>query len=69
LAACLDQLAGYLARCTDPGHRNSRLIRLPGRVRQLHERIEAVAPTIEAEWAEQVGAPRLEKLRTIPAIC
>jgi hypothetical protein len=26
--------------------------------------MEAVAATIEAEWAEQAGAPRLEELRT-----
>jgi len=32
--------------------------------RRLYERIEAVAATIEAEWAEQAGAPRLEELRT-----
>ena len=31
--------------------------------RRLSERIEAVAATIEAEWAVQVGAPRLEELR------
>ena len=32
--------------------------------RRLYERIEAAAATIEAGWAEQVGAPRLEELRT-----
>jgi len=32
--------------------------------RRLDERIEAMAATIEAEWAEQAGAPRLEKPRT-----
>jgi DNA-binding MarR family transcriptional regulator len=56
--------AGYLERYTDPADRNSRLIRLTGRGRQLYERIEAVAAAIEAEWAEQVGARRLEELRT-----
>ena len=32
--------------------------------RRLYKRIEAVAAIVEAEWAEQVGAPRLEELRT-----
>ena len=31
--------------------------------RRLYKRIEAVAATIEAEWAEQAGAPRREELR------
>jgi DNA-binding MarR family transcriptional regulator len=56
--------AGYLERYTDPADRNSRLIRLTDRGRELYERIEAVAATVEAEWADQVGAPRLEELRT-----
>ncbi len=55
--------AGYLERYTDPADRNARLIRLTGRGRRLYERIAAVAATIEAEWAQQVGAPRLEELR------
>ena len=55
--------AGYLERYTDPADRNSRLIRLTEPGRRLYERIEAVAATIEAEWAEQVGARRLEELR------
>jgi DNA-binding MarR family transcriptional regulator len=63
LVSHLEQ-AGYLERYTDPTDRNSRLIRLTDRGRRLYERIEAVAATIEAEWAEQVGAPRLEELRT-----
>jgi DNA-binding MarR family transcriptional regulator len=56
--------AGYLERYSDPADRNSRLIRLTERGRRLYERIEAVAATIEAEWAEQVGTQRLEELRT-----
>src|SRR6516225_5918872 len=62
LVSHLEQ-AGYLERYTDPADRNSRLIRLTDRGRRLYERIEAVAATVEAEWAEQVGAPRLEELR------
>ena len=31
---------------------------------RLYELIEAPAATIEAEWAEQAGAPRLQKLPT-----
>ena len=56
--------AGYLERYTDPADPNPRLIRLTERGRRLYERIEAVAATIEAEWAEQVGAQRLEDLRS-----
>jgi DNA-binding MarR family transcriptional regulator len=56
--------AGYLERYTDPADPNARLIRLTERGRRLYERIEAVAATIEAEWAGQVGAQRLEDLRT-----
>jgi DNA-binding MarR family transcriptional regulator len=55
--------AGYLERYTDPADHNSRLIRLTASGRRLYERIEAVAATIEAEWAEQVGSRRLEELR------
>ena len=56
--------AGYLERYTDPADPNARLIRLTERGRRLYERIEAVAATIEAEWAGQVGAQRLEDLRS-----
>ena len=55
--------AGYLERYTDPADPNARLIRLTERGRRLYERIEAVAATIEAEWAEQVGSQRMEELR------
>ena len=63
LVSHLEQ-AGYLERYSDLADRNSRLIRLTERGRRLYERIEAVAATIEAEWAEQVGTQRLEELRT-----
>jgi hypothetical protein len=49
---------------TPTADRNSRLTRLTDRGRRLHEPIEAVAATIEAERAKQVGAPRLEELPT-----
>jgi DNA-binding MarR family transcriptional regulator len=55
--------AGYLERYTDPADQSSRLIRLTDAGRRLYERVEAVAATIEAEWAEQVGSQRLEELR------
>jgi len=55
--------AGYLERYTDPADQSSRLMRLTDRGRRVYERIEAVAATIEAEWAEQVGSQRLEELR------
>jgi DNA-binding MarR family transcriptional regulator len=43
--------------------RNARLIRLTEPGWRLYERVAAVAATIEAEWAQQVGALRLEELR------
>jgi DNA-binding MarR family transcriptional regulator len=64
LVSHLEQ-AGYLERYTDPADRNARLIRLTERGRRLYERIETVAAAIEAEWAQQVGAQRLEELRAI----
>jgi DNA-binding MarR family transcriptional regulator len=63
LVSHLEQ-AGYLERYTDPADRNSRLIRLTESGRRLYQRIEAVAATVEAEWAQQVGTRRLEELRT-----
>jgi len=62
LVSHLEQ-AGYLERYTDPADRNARLIRLTERGRRLYERIETVAAAIEAEWAQQIGAQRLEELR------
>jgi DNA-binding MarR family transcriptional regulator len=62
LVSHLEQ-AGYLERYSDPADRNARLIRLTERGRRLYERIETVAAAIEAEWAQQVGAQRLEELR------
>jgi DNA-binding MarR family transcriptional regulator len=62
LVSHLEQ-AGYLERYSDPAERNARLIRLTERGRRLYERIETVAAAIEAEWAQQVGAQRLEELR------
>src|SRR5438105_6218557 len=59
--------AGYIERYAEPAGGNARLIRLTRRGRQLYERMEAVAATVEAEWAQQIGAGRLEELRTILA--
>ena len=57
--------AGYLERYTEPADGNARLLRLTKRGRRLYERIEAVAAAVEAEWAQQIGASRLEELRTV----
>jgi DNA-binding MarR family transcriptional regulator len=54
--------AGYLERYSDPGG-SGRLLRLTGRGRRLYQRMEFVAAAAEAEWAQQVGADRLEDLR------
>jgi DNA-binding MarR family transcriptional regulator len=55
--------AGYLERYTDPADGKARLVRLTARGRQLMDRIEAVALSIEQEWARDVGVRRLEVLR------
>src|SRR6516225_319338 len=57
--------AGYLERYTEPADGNARLLRLTKRGRRLYERIEAVAAAVETEWAQQIGASRLEELRAI----
>ena len=57
--------AGYIERYADPAGGNARLLRLTGRGRQLYERIEAVAATVEAEWAQRIGPGSVEELRTI----
>jgi DNA-binding MarR family transcriptional regulator len=59
--------AGYIERYTDPAGGNARLLRLTGRGRQLYERMEAVSASVEAEWAQQIGASRLEELRALLA--
>jgi DNA-binding MarR family transcriptional regulator len=59
--------AGYIERYTEPAGGNARLLRLTRRGRQLYERMEAVAATVEAEWAQEIGEGRLEDLRTILA--
>jgi DNA-binding MarR family transcriptional regulator len=64
LVSHLEQ-AGYLERYTDPPGGNMRLLRLTERGRRLYKRIEAVAATVEAEWAQQVGTERLAELRAI----
>jgi DNA-binding MarR family transcriptional regulator len=56
---------GYIERYTEPAGGNARLLRLTERGRRLYERIETVAAAVEAEWAEEIGASRLEELRTI----
>jgi DNA-binding MarR family transcriptional regulator len=57
--------AGYLERYPEPTRGSARLLRLTERGRRLYERIEAVAAEVEAEWAQQIGAKRLEQLRAI----
>jgi len=57
--------SGYLERYTDPADRNARLVRLTERGRRLMGRIEAVAASVEQEWARDIGAQRLEELRAI----
>ena len=54
--------AGYLERYSDPAS-NARLVRLTERGRELMDHVQAVAAAIEREWAQDVGAARLEELR------
>jgi DNA-binding MarR family transcriptional regulator len=62
LVSHLEQ-AGYLERYTEPSDGSRRLLRLTERGRRLYGHIEAVAATVEEEWAHQVGPDRLEDLR------
>jgi DNA-binding MarR family transcriptional regulator len=54
---------GYVERYTDPADGITRLVRLTDRGRRLYARIEGVSEAAEAEWAQRVGAGRLEELR------
>jgi DNA-binding MarR family transcriptional regulator len=62
LVSHLEQ-AGYLERYSEQPGSSMRLIRLTDRGRDLYAHIEAVARSVEADWAQQVGAARLEELR------
>jgi DNA-binding MarR family transcriptional regulator len=54
--------AGYLERYTDPA--GARLVALTDSGHTLMDHIQAVAATIEREWAQDVGVRRLEELRS-----
>jgi DNA-binding MarR family transcriptional regulator len=56
--------AGYLERYSDPAASNARLVRLTERGQELMDHIQTVAAAIEREWAQDIGAVRLEELRT-----
>lgn len=54
---------GYLQRHLDPNDRSARLIRLTPRGEALMNHIRSTVATLEREWANDLGADRLEQLR------
>jgi DNA-binding MarR family transcriptional regulator len=55
--------AGYVERIADPDDARAVRIRLTSRGRAYGRAVRAFARSVETEWAEQVGAQRLEELQ------
>jgi DNA-binding MarR family transcriptional regulator len=54
---------GYVERVPDPADRRAKIIRLTERGIEAKEAAAEVFAEIEREWAEQIGADRVEALR------
>jgi len=57
------EAAGYVERVDDPDDARASRVRLTTRGRAYGRAVRAFARGIEAEWAEQIGAQRVEELR------
>jgi len=55
---------GYVERLEDPDDARASRVRLTARGRAYAKAVRAFALRIEAEWAERIGAQRVEELRT-----
>lgn len=66
MSALVDHLEkhGYVERVPDPDDARASRIRLTARGRTFARAIRGLARSIEADWAERVGARRVEELRT-----
>lgn len=56
---------GYVERVPDPADGRARIIRLTARGWELDRAARQIMACVEAEWAERLGADRLEQLRQI----
>jgi DNA-binding MarR family transcriptional regulator len=57
------EAAGYVERVDDPDDARATRVRLTAHGRAYGRAVRAFARGIEAEWAQQVGAQRVEALR------
>ena len=57
------EATGYVERVDDPDDARASRVRLTTRGRAYGRAVRAFARGIEAEWAEQIGAQRVEELR------
>lgn len=55
--------SGYVERHTDPADTRARIVQLTARGHALLDAVESIYEEIEAEWAEVLGAKRVESLR------
>ncbi len=57
------EAAGYVERVDDPDDARASRVRLTAHGRAYGRAVRAFARGIEAEWAERIGAQRVEELR------
>jgi DNA-binding MarR family transcriptional regulator len=57
------EAAGYVERVDDPDDARAARVRLTARGRAYGKAVRAFARSIEADWAERVGAERVAELR------
>jgi DNA-binding MarR family transcriptional regulator len=57
------EAAGYVTRVADPDDARAMRIRLTARGRRYVGEVRTVARQVEAEWAAQIGAQRVEQAR------
>ena len=57
------EAAGYVERVADPDDARAIRVRLTSRGRAYGRAVRAFARSIEAEWAERIGAQRVAELR------
>lgn len=67
MGALIDHLEayGYVERVPDPDDRRARLIRLTHRGWDFVTTVRRLVSQVEADWAELVGAERVEQLRSL----
>ena len=57
------EAAGYVERVDDPDDARATRVRLTAHGRAYGRAVRAFARSLEAEWAERIGAQRVEELR------